>query len=137
MRRASGRSRRAAEAPRPPAPPESPEAAAVGSSRRKEQRPGQTGVPLANAAVIPLPLPVPLLLPCPLTAARIAGLRATVVLLLILLFKSKLLRVKMSLLGSLLGLLLTLAFLASSGALVLLAGGATAFAMQQRRNATA
>ena len=28
---------------------------------------------------LPLPVPVPLLVPCPLTAARIAGLRATVV----------------------------------------------------------
>lgn len=81
------------------------------------------------------PIPVPL--PCPFSAARIAGLRATVMLLLILLFKSKLLRLKMSLLGSLLGLLLTLAFLASSGALALIAAGATAFAVQQRRSAGA
>ena len=80
---------------------------------------------------------MPLLLPCPLTAARIAGLRATVVLLLILLVKSKLLRVKMSLLGSLLGLLLALAFLASTGALALIAAGATAFAVQQRKGASA
>ena len=48
-------------------------------------------------------------------SARIAGLRATVVLLLILLFKSKLLRLKMSLLGTVIGLFLTLIFLASSG----------------------
>lgn len=66
-----------------------------------------------------------------------AGLRATVVLLLILLFKSKLLRLKMSLLGSLLGLLLSLAFLASSGALALVAGGAVIFGLQQRRGAVA
>jgi hypothetical protein len=88
-----------------------------------------------------IPLPVPLLLPvpvpCPLTVARIAGLRATVVLLLILLLKSKLLRVKMSLLGSVIGLFLTLIFLASSGLLVLVAGGAVAFGLQQRRAAGA
>ena len=86
-----------------------------------------------------IPVPVPLLLPvpCPLTAARLAGLRATVVLLLILLMKSKMLRIKMSLLGSALGLLLTLPFLASSGLLVLGAGGALLFAWQQRREAAA
>ena len=88
-----------------------------------------------------IPLPVPLLLPvplpCPLTAARIAGLRATVVLLLILLFKSKVLRLKMSLLGTVLGLFLTLIFLASSGLLALMAGGAVVFGLQQRRAASA
>lgn len=80
-------------------------------------------------------MPVPLLLPvpCPLTAARLAGLRATVVLLLILLTKSKLLRVKMSLLGSLLGLLLTVVFLASTGVLAAVAAGAVAYGLQQRR----
>lgn len=78
---------------------------------------------------------LPLPLPCPLTAARIAGLRATVVLLLILLTKSKLLRVKMSLLGSLLGLLLTLVFLASTGVLAAVAAGAVAYGLQQRRAA--
>ena len=39
---------------------------------------------------------------CLISAAQIAGLKATVALLLMLLIKSKLLRVKMSLLGSLL-----------------------------------
>ena len=84
-----------------------------------------------------IPVPVPLLLPvpCPLSAARLAGLRATVVVLLILLVKSKVLRIKMSLLGSALGLLLTLLFLASSGLLVVGAGGAVLFAWQQRRDA--
>ncbi len=86
---------------------------------------------------LPLPVPVPVPVPCPLTAARIAGLRATVGLLLILLIKSKLLRLKMSLLGSVLGLFLTLIFLASSGLLALVAGGAVAFALQQRRTAGA
>jgi hypothetical protein len=87
--------------------------------------------------VIPVPVPLLLPVPCPLTAARLAGLRATVVLLLILLMKSKMLRIKMSLLGSALGLLLTLLFLASSGLLVLGAGGALLFAWQQRREAAA
>lgn len=87
--------------------------------------------------MIPVPVLLPLPVPCPLNAARVASLRATVLLLLILLCKSKLLRVKMSLLGSLLGLLLTLAFLASSGALALVAAGAVAFGLQQRRSAEA
>ena len=39
---------------------------------------------------------------CPISAAKIAGLKATVMLLLVLLMKSKLLRIKMSL-GSMLG----------------------------------
>ncbi len=82
-------------------------------------------------------MPVPLPLACPLTAARIASLRATVVLLLILLMKSQLLRVKMSLLGTVLGLFFSLMFLASSGVLLLVAGGAVAFAAQQRRAASA
>jgi hypothetical protein len=87
--------------------------------------------------VIPVPVPLLLPVPCPLSAARLAGLRATVVLLLILLVKSKVLRIKMSLLGSALGLFLTLLFLASSGLLVLGAGGAVLFAWQQRRDTAA
>ncbi|MEB3200652.1 MAG: hypothetical protein VKK62_09025 [Synechococcaceae cyanobacterium] len=83
----------------------------------------------------PLLLPLPLPVPCPLTAFRIASLRATVVLLLILLVKSNLLRIKMASLGSLLGLLLTFAFLASSGALAALAAGGVLFGLQQRRAA--
>ena len=46
-------------------------------------------------------LPMPF---CPVSAAKIASLKATVMLLLVLLFKSKMLRLKMSLLGSVLGL---------------------------------
>jgi len=65
---------------------------------------------------------------CPISAAKIAGLKATVMLLLALLIKSKLLRVKMSLLGSLLGLLLLTGFLLSTGLLTLVAGGAVAYA---------
>jgi hypothetical protein len=43
----------------------------------------------------------------------------------------------MSLLGTVLGLLFSLIFLASSGLLVLVAGGAVAFGLQQRRSASA
>ncbi len=65
---------------------------------------------------------------CPISAAKIAGLKATVLLLMMLLFKSKLLRLKMSLLGSLLGLLMLTGFLISTGLLTLVAGGAVAYA---------
>jgi hypothetical protein len=65
---------------------------------------------------------------CPISAAKIAGLKATVMLLLVLLIKSKLLRVKMSLLGSLLGLFMLTVFLLSTGLLTLIAGGAVAYA---------
>jgi len=70
---------------------------------------------------------------CPISAARIAGLKATVLLLLVLLIKSKLLRVKMSLLGSLLGLLLLTGFLISTGLLSVVAGGAVLYAANQKR----
>jgi hypothetical protein len=65
---------------------------------------------------------------CPISAATIAGLKATMMLLLVLLIKSKLLRVKMSLLGSLLGLFMLTGFLLSTGLLTLIAGGAVAYA---------
>ena len=70
---------------------------------------------------------------CPISAAKIAGLKATVLLLLVLLIKSKLLRVKMSLLGSLLGLLLLTGFLVSTGLLSVVAGGAVLYAANQKR----
>jgi len=70
---------------------------------------------------------------CPISAARIAGLKATVMLLLVLLIKSKLLRVKMSLLGSLLGLLMLTGFLISTGVLTVVAGGAVLYAASQKR----
>ena len=81
-----------------------------------------------------------MLLPCPLTpllAAKVAGLKATVGLLLILLIKSQLLRVKMSFLGSVLGLVLTLSFLVTTGALAVISAGAVAWGLQQRRSAAA
>ena len=70
---------------------------------------------------------------CPISAARIAGLKATVMLLLVLLIKSKLLRVKMSLLGSVLGLLMLTGFLISTGLLTVVAGGAVLYAAHQKR----
>ena len=70
---------------------------------------------------------------CPISAARIAGLKATVMLLLVLLIKSKLVRVKMSLLGSLLGLLMLTGFLISTGLLTVVAGGAVLYAVNQKR----
>ena len=65
---------------------------------------------------------------CPISAAKIAGLKATVMLLLVLLMKSKLLRIKMSLLGSLLGFEMLMGFLLTSGLLTVIAGGAVAYA---------
>jgi hypothetical protein len=70
---------------------------------------------------------------CPISAAKIAGLKATVMLLLVMLIKSKLLRVKMSLLGSLIGLLLLTGFLISTGLLTVVAGGAVLYAANQKR----
>ena len=65
---------------------------------------------------------------CPISAAKIAGLKATVVLLLVLLMKSKLLRLKMSLLGSVLGFAMLVGFLLTSGLLTVIAGGTVAYA---------
>ena len=69
---------------------------------------------------------------CPISAAKIAGLKATVTLLLVMLIKSKLLRVKMSLLGSLLGLMMLTGFLVTTGVLTLVAGGAVAYAASNK-----
>ena len=80
----------------------------------------------------------PLLLPfnpfCPISAAKVAGLKATVNLLLLMLLKSKLLRIKMSLLGSLIGLALLAGFLLSTGLLTLVTGGAVAYAASKNRS---
>lgn len=70
---------------------------------------------------------------CPFSAAKIAGLKATVVLLIILLIKSKLLRVKMSLLGSLLALLMLTGFLISTGVITVLAGGTVLYTASRKR----
>jgi len=69
----------------------------------------------------------------PLTAAKIAGLQATVVLLLMLLMKSNLLRVKMSLLGSLVGLVLLAGFLATTGLLTAVTAGSIVYGLRQKR----
>jgi len=71
---------------------------------------------------------------CPISAAKIAGLKATVLLLLVMLMKSQLLRVKMSLLGSLIGFVLLVSFLISSGILIVVAGGAVAYAAMQNKS---
>ena len=71
---------------------------------------------------------------CTISAAKIAGLKTTVVLLLMLLMKSKLLRIKMSIVGSLLGFAMLVGFVLTTGALTVLTGGAVAYAMQNRSN---
>ena len=70
----------------------------------------------------------------PFTAAKVAGLQATVVLLLVLLMKSNLLRVKMSLVGSLVGLVLLAGFLATTGLLTTVTAGSIAYALQQKKS---
>ena len=71
---------------------------------------------------------------CSVSAAKIAGLKATVVLLLMMLIKSKLLRVKMSLLGSVLGFAMLVSFLLTTGLLTVITGGAFAYAAMQNRS---
>ena len=71
---------------------------------------------------------------CPISAAKIAGLKTTVVLLLMLLMKSKLLRIKMSIVGSLLGFAMLVGFVLTTGALTVLTGGAVAYAAMQYRS---
>ena len=72
---------------------------------------------------------------CPLSAAKVAGLKATVALLLLLLIKSKLLRVKMSLLGSVLAFHMLVAFLITTGILTVVTGGAVACAASRPKSA--
>ncbi len=71
---------------------------------------------------------------CLISAGKVAGLKATVMILLIMLMKSKLLRVKMSLLGSLIGFTLLVGFLLTTGILTLVAGGAIVFAAKKQNN---
>ena len=71
---------------------------------------------------------------CPISAAKIASLKATVILLLVLLMKSKLLRIKMSVLGSFLGFAMLVGFLLSAGVLTVITGGAVAYAAMQNRS---
>lgn len=73
---------------------------------------------------------------CPLTGAKVLALKATV-LLLTLLIKAKVRITAFSALGFFLLMLQTLVFLAVSGGLVLAAGGAALYLAQQRRPAAA
>ena len=75
-------------------------------------------------------LPSPL---CPLTAAKIAGLQATVLLLLTCLIKARIQIKAASALGLFLLALQTLVFLAVSGTLGLAALGGVAFALKRRQ----
>lgn len=70
---------------------------------------------------------------CPLTAAKIAGLQATVLLLLTCLIKARIQIKAASALGLFLLALQTLVFLAVSGALGLAALGGVAFALNRRQ----
>ncbi len=89
------------------------------------------GLPHCSA---PMFLPSPL---CPLTAAKIAGLQATVLLLIILLIKARVQIKAASTLGLFLLALQTLVFLAASGALGLAAIAAGGFALNCRQTQTA
>ena len=71
---------------------------------------------------------------CPISAAKIAGLKTTVVLLLVMLTKSKLLRLKMSFLGSVLGFAMLMGFLLTTGLLTVITGGAVAYAAMKNRS---
>jgi len=79
-------------------------------------------------------LPSPL---CPFTAARIAGLQATVLLLLTLLIKARVQIKAASALGLFLLALQTLFFLAAAGALGLVAIGGAALALSRPHAAEA
>ncbi|MBD2421906.1 hypothetical protein H6G16_00225 [Cyanobium sp. FACHB-13342] len=74
---------------------------------------------------------------CPFGAAKVLALKATVLLLLTLLIKSRVQIATGSAIGIGLLLLQTLVFLAVSGGLVVAAGGAAFVATQQRRSAAA
>ena len=71
---------------------------------------------------------------CPISAAKIASLKATVIVLMVLLMKSKLLRIKMSVLGSFLGFAMLVSFLLSAGVLTVITGGTVAYAAMQNRS---
>ena len=68
---------------------------------------------------------------CLITSGKVVGLKTTIVILMVMLMKSKLLRVKMSLLGSLIGFTLLVGFLVSTGVLSLIAGGAVVYAAKK------
>ena len=79
-------------------------------------------------AVMLLPNPF-----CPLSAAKLAGLQATVLLLLTLLIKAKIKIKAFSVLGLVLLLLQTLVFLTAGGALGLAALAAAAYGLKRRQ----
>jgi hypothetical protein len=72
---------------------------------------------------------------CPFSTAKVLALNATVLMLLTLLIKARVQIAAGSALGILFLLLQTLVFLAISSGIVLAAGGAAVYAMQQRRTA--
>jgi len=74
----------------------------------------------------------PPMLPCPFTAAKIAGLQATVLLLLTLLIKARIQIKTASAIGFALLALQTLVFLAAAGALGLATLGGVAYALNRR-----
>ena len=74
---------------------------------------------------------------CPLTTAKVLALKATVLLLLTLLIKARIRITAFSALGLFLLLLQTLVFLALGGGLVVAAGGAALYVMEQRKPAAA
>ena len=74
---------------------------------------------------------------CPLTAAKVLALKATVIVLLTLLIKAKVRITAFSALGFFLLMLQTLVFLAVSAGILLAAGGAALYAAQQRKGAAA
>ena len=69
--------------------------------------------------------------------SKVVALKATVLLLLTLLIKAKIRITAFSALGTFLLLMQTLVFLAISGGLVVVAGGAALYALQLRRPAAA
>lgn len=72
---------------------------------------------------------------CPFSTAKVLALKETILMLLTLLLKARVQIAAGSALGILFLLLQTLVFLAISGGIVLAAGGAAVYAMQQRRTA--
>jgi hypothetical protein len=74
---------------------------------------------------------------CPITAAKVLALKATVILLLTMLIKAKIRITAFSALGVFLLLLQTLAFLAVSGGLAVVAAGAAVVAARQGKTAAA
>ena len=72
---------------------------------------------------------------CPFSTAKLLALKATVLLLLTLLFKARVQIATGSAIGIFLLLLQTLVFLAISGSLVLAAGGAAIYSTQKQRPA--